>query len=373
MMEWLPKRFLFQIFLYSILILHQPVNTFALDPPWFRISLNSGYLTNLYFDSTEANDSYASLFATVEQPLGSFAYLYYEGTASQYLDNTAYSSMSHSAGLEMNYSLAKTFYGWVTGSTSLLGYHNEYTIYNRFNQRADAGIRWEPGDVTIFRLGSDFINSTYPDASDTLQIDYREFSNYIGINTTLILPFVLHESIGPLPFSFDSELGFQNRLYLGDESPQTGFAYLSFRLSAPLSPRTGSSLKLILKQQADENQVSLRSLYVGGIDPGVLLWSGWRGIASVSRLLGNWRADVYLGYRQSKYVETVTATFISLPQRYDTNSSISFGLQRNFRTKSLPLLTGFQGVYRYEINDSNDAFYTYDLHSIRLIFFVEML
>jgi len=265
----------------------------AWSPPWFALSINSGYTDNIFADSVGEADGYSTLLLDMEYSITPSANLYYMGDINRYSQNSDLGSIFQDGGVKFNYSNTFLKDIHILFGLSRLVYNEAFSLYSRDMQYFSSSVKSKAFKNIRFRSGFDFRNVLFPSYDDTVGVDHKDLSGYLGINASL-----------PIPLSLDAKAGLQWRHY-GDlsQAVNTLFSFATIRLSGPLGKRMGANVRLQIRKQTSANENELLALYTGGIDPGDLLWDGWYLRPEVNRIIGSWKTSLNGGYRKANYIE----------------------------------------------------------------------
>jgi hypothetical protein len=284
--------------LLSIFMVMIPVSpSFAFPPLGWSVGMDAGSTSNLFNDSLGITDQYGSLSLSLEQILSPHLLVTYDGYGQTYNDYNDLTNLQHLAGLEVGGFVGSRgeICGAVQGFT--LGYGDAFSLYNRTGYGVETGINWYLSNTLRLRATGSWNDTRYPNA-DTLAVDYNDLQIYGGANiaTTMNL-------------AADLEMGLQRRSY-GDLSTATSttFFWTTLRLSGRLAQGTGGALSLMARSQLSVGSKGLVALYEGGLDPGNLLWDGWRVGGEVNRLAGPWRFTIGGQVGLARYVEVQALT-----------------------------------------------------------------
>jgi hypothetical protein len=241
------------------------VSAWALPPAGWSVAVGGGTTSNLFRDSLGLGDEFARLSGGVDQPLLRSLLAYYEGQGEAYAEYGGLSSFEHTAGLEAGTFLGERAEAWAAAEGVLHAYGEQYELYDRRGLYFGGGLRWVVSPLLRTRLRAGYSTTRYPNAG-SLSVGTDDLTAALGVNLATRASVAL-----------DAEAGFESRLY-PDLQPETRAeaVWAVLRLSAPLGQRTGGAVRLTVREQLTVGSEGLTALYEGGIDPGNLLWDGWR-------------------------------------------------------------------------------------------------
>ncbi|MFH0883694.1 MAG: hypothetical protein V2A56_11965 [bacterium] len=306
-------------FLPIFLVLISVSPSLAFTPLGWSVGVDAGSTSNLFNDSLDIEDRYGSLSLSLEQILSPNLLVTYDGYGQTYNDYGDLSNIQHLAGLEVGGFVGSRGEAWGAVQGFTLGYGDAYNLYNRRGYGAETGINWYLSNRLRLRATGSWNATHYPNA-DTLAVDYNDLQVYGGVNiaTTINL-------------AADLETGLQRRSYSDlNTATSTTFSWTTLRLSGRLGQGTGGALTLMMRSQLSVGSKGLVALYEGGVDPGNLLWDGWRVGGEVNRIAGPWRFTLGGQVGVARYVEIQALT--DREARDDTTRRLMVALRRTLNT-----------------------------------------
>lgn len=272
-------RFICIALLWAFFALLSPVQ--ALPPAWYSVGTETGATTNLFADSTELQDSFANLNVQLEQAVSKSILFYYSGFGELIYANNELGSSRHELGAEWGQQLGKRNELWLALNGWILDYGDKYESYNRNAVKGVLGFRRVMSEAVRIRARWGESAIQFPQLGD-LNVDYLDSYVLAGCN------FATTFRMG-----FDLETGYKQRNYhkLSSETA-TDYYWLSFRASRQLTPGLGLSLRGLLREQISVENDAIYALLSGGINPGDLLWDGWRMYAALNFRPSEWGRNV---------------------------------------------------------------------------------
>ena len=293
--------------------------TLAVPPPGWSVGVNAGTTSNLFNDSLGIGDNYGALSLSLEQILTRNLLVTYDGYGQLYNEYGDLSNLQHLAAVEVGGFVGSRGEAWAALQGFSLGYGSSYEIYNRRGYGVETGINWYLSDLVRLRGTGSWNATTYPNA-DTLSVDYNDLQVYGGVNIATRLNLAL-----------DLESGLQRRSYGAiSNATATTFFWTTVRLSGKIADQTGGALSLMMRSQLSVGSDGLVALYEGGLDPGNLLWDGWRLGGEINRLSGLWRFTLGGQLGSARYVEVQALT--NLDARNDTTKRLLVAARRTLKT-----------------------------------------
>lgn len=343
--------------LILLLLLFATLPAGAIPPPSYGVTLGGTTTSNLFQDSLSLGDRFTGLTLDLDQNLSRNLLVYYTGRAEFFSEYSDFQNARHTGGLEIGEYVGMNGEYWAVLEGESFSYGEEYSDYNRRAGNVRAGWGWVA--TPTLRLRGDLTTglTRYPNA-DTSAVDVNDFVFTTGVNVSLIWP-----------LSIDLEFGGSSRQYIelpGDVSAEAVWGVL--RLSHPLTVTTGVVLSGTVRNQLTVGDDGLLALYTSGIDPGDLLWDGWRAGVDLNHRSGPWRGGLSLKTSQESYVETQALT--GRGRREDRTVRTVVSLRRSFATgSSLHAPVAAVGVaWLWVSSNSTDSFYTWSGNSLMLTF-----
>lgn len=265
--------------------------SWAISAPSLRLALKTGWTDNLLGDSLGQADSQGALSLRLLQPLQRALALEAGGSLLHVLEHDELDESSQSLSLQAGGSSAAFEGLWAQVGWFRLNHHDIYDLYDRDRISTVMGLRRRQGESVRLRSQLQLSSTTFSRYPDSLEADYRDAALSLGANWAL-----------PLPLSLDGEAGLQIRRYPDlDPAVDTPWLWTTGRISRPLGESLGLRLQLSRRWQLSAQDDELATLSANGLDPGDLLWDGWRVELGLTRMSKGWRSSLTLDGLSNRY------------------------------------------------------------------------
>jgi len=319
----------------------------AIPPPGWSVNLNAGSTTNLFNDSLGVADRFGGLALSVEQNFTPNLLVTYDGYGQAYNEYTDLSNLQHVIAMEVGGYVGKRGEAWVAVQGFTLDYGEAYNLYNRRGYGVETGINWHASSRLRLRASGSWNTTKYPNAGD-VAADYDDFQVWSGANLA-----TFHNLAANL------EAGFQRRAYGSLETAaSTTFLWTTLRLSGRLGTGFGGALNFTVRNQLAVGGDGLVALYEGGLDPGNLLWDGWRVGGELNRLAGLWRFTLGGQYGAARYVEVQALT--DRDARDDETCRVMVAVRRTLETSPETPAVALGVSVNWTDNRSSDSYFTWN-------------
>lgn len=327
----------------------------ALPLPGYGLTMGTTFTSNLFQDSLALGDKFTGFTLDLDESLTRNLLLYYTGRGELYSEYSDLSSLRHTGGVEVGEYVGRSGEIWGVLEGEQFTYGEYYSRYNRNSGRARTGWGWVMSPAIRLRGDLTAGATRYPNA-DTSDVDVNDYAATLGLNLSLRVPLAL-----------DIELGGSSRQYVELPSGTSAEAFwVTVRASKPLAPSTGLALSMTVREQLDVGSDGLSALYESGIDPGDLLWDGWRAGVDLNHRRGAWSGSVSLYRGRETYVETQALT--GRGRREDSTTRFVVAARRSFPlTRGIESSTAAIGAaWLWVDTESTDTFYTWNGSSFML-------
>jgi hypothetical protein len=268
-----------------------PLASPGMVPPALQLGLKGGWTDNLLGDSLGQQDGSLALTLRLNQPLTRRLALEAGGSLTRFGDHDELDESNHSLALQTGGSTPAFENLWAQAGWFRQSYQGDYNLYDRDRLSLGLGLRRHQGQALRLRSQLQLSATAFPSYPDSLEADYRDAALSLGANLSLAWP-----------LSLDLETGLQVRRYPELEPlVDTPWLWSTLRVSRPLGNRLGLRLQASRRWQLTADGNDLATLSANGLDPGELLWDGWRAELGLQHAGRRWRSSVSVDWLSADY------------------------------------------------------------------------